>query len=288
MTTIQNILFPVDFSPLCIAMASYVKRSAAIFGARVTLLHVFDLYSHDGFQLYVRPLSEVAEEQQSVARDKLDSFLKSEFSVGECPRILSSGDAATQITQLARTKGFDLIIMPTHAGRFRRMLLGSTTAKVLNEADCPVLTTQHAETISPRELEHREWVCAIGLDSDSERVLRYASQAAKSVHANLTLVHVIPAEESDLPMELDLQERLQSARREVASVRMEALQSAVGSRETVSIAVGPIRDMLTETAHRLRADVLVIGRSPQSGLLGRLRDLSYAIARDAPCPVWSS
>jgi nucleotide-binding universal stress UspA family protein len=287
MTTIQNILFPVDFSPLCIAMASYVKRSAAIFGARVTLLHVFDLYSHDGFQLYVRPLSEVAEEQQSVARDKLDSFLKSEFSVGECPRILSSGDAATQITQLARTKGFDLIIMPTHAGRFRRMLLGSTTAKVLNEADCPVLTTQHAETISPRELEHREWVCAIGLDSDSERVLRYASQAAKSVHANLTLVHVIPAEESDLPMELDLQERLQSARREVASVRMEALQSAVGSRETVSIAVGPIRDMLTETAHRLRADVLVIGRSPQSGLLGRLRDLSYAIARDAPCPVLS-
>jgi nucleotide-binding universal stress UspA family protein len=287
MTTIQNILFPVDFSPLCIAMASYVKRSAAIFGARVTLLHVFDLYSHDGFQLYVRPLSEVAEEQQSVARDKLDSFLKSEFSVGECPRILSSGDAATQITQLARTKGFDLIIMPTHAGRFRRMLLGSTTAKVLNEADCPVLTTQHAETISPRELEHREWVCAIGLDSDSGRVLRYASQAAKSVHANLTLVHVIPAEESDLPMELDLQERLQSARREVASVRMEALQSAVGSRETVSIAVGPIRDMLTETAHRLRADVLVIGRSPQSGLLGRLRDLSYAIARDAPCPVLS-
>jgi nucleotide-binding universal stress UspA family protein len=287
MTTIQNILFPVDFSPLCIAMASYVKRSAAIFGARVTLLHVFDLYSHGGFQLYVRPLSEVAEEQQSVARDKLDSFLKSEFSVGECPRILSSGDAATQITQLARTKGFDLIIMPTHAGRFRRMLLGSTTAKVLNEADCPVLTTQHAETISPRELEHREWVCAIGLDSDSERVLRYASQAAKSVHANLTLVHVIPAEESGLPMELDLQERLQSARREVASVRMEALQSAVGSRETVSIAVGPIRDMLTETAHRLRADVLVIGRSPQSGLLGRLRDLSYAIARDAPCPVLS-
>ncbi|PYU43615.1 MAG: hypothetical protein DMG56_00190 [Acidobacteria bacterium] len=37
--------------------------------------------------------------------------------------------------------------MPTHAGLFRRTLLGSTAAKVLNEADCPVLTTQHAETI---------------------------------------------------------------------------------------------------------------------------------------------
>jgi nucleotide-binding universal stress UspA family protein len=287
MTTIQNILFPVDFSPSCIAMAAYVKRSAAIFGARVTLAHVFDLYNHDAFQLYVRPLSEVAEEQQNVARDKLDSFLKSEFPVGECPRILLSGDAATQITQLARKNGFDLIIMPTHSGFFRRALLGSTTAKVLNHADCPVLTTQHAETISPRQLEHREWICATGLDSDSQRVLQYASQAAKSVHANLTLVHVIPVSVPELRVGLDLEERLNTAKREAASRRIEDLQSAAGSHAVVSIAMGPIKHKLTEEARRLRADVLVIGRSPESGGLGRLRDLSYAVARDAPCPVLS-
>ena len=268
-------------------MAPYVKRSAAIFGARVTLAHVFDLYSHDALQLYVRPLSEVAEEQQNVARDKLDSFLKSDFPAGECPRILLSGVAATQITQFARTNGFDLIIMPTHAGRFRRTLLGSTTAKVLNDADCPVLTTQHAETISPRQLEHREWLCAIGLDSDSQRVLRYADQVAQSVHANLTLIHVIPASGPDVPIELDLEERLQSAKREEASRRIAALQTAAGSRAKATVAIGPIRDMLTEAARRLRADVLVIGRSPQSGVVGRLRNLNYAIARDAPCPVLS-
>src|SRR6202166_5421244 len=162
MRTIQNILFPVDFSPSCAAMAAFVKRAASIFGAGVMLVHIFDLYSHDAFQLYVRPPSELAEEQEILARQKLDSFLKSEFPVGECPRILLSGDAATQIAQLARTDRFDLIIMPTHAGVFRRTLLGSTTAKVLNDTDCPVLTTQHAETIAPRRLEHREWVCAIG------------------------------------------------------------------------------------------------------------------------------
>jgi nucleotide-binding universal stress UspA family protein len=198
-----------------------------------------------------------------------------------------SGDAATQITQLVRTNSFDIIIMPTHAGLFRRTLLGSTTAKVLNDTDCPVLTTQHAKTISPRQLEHREWVCAIGLDSDSQRVLRYARYAAESVHANLTLVHVIPESGPALPTELDLEERLQSAKREAASRRIEALQSAASSHALVSIAIGPIRDMLTETARRLRADVLVIGRSPQPGVVGRLRDLSYAIARDAPCPVLS-
>ena len=227
MSTIQNILFPVDFSSSCVAVAAYVKRSAAIFGARVTLAHVLDLYSHDGFQLYVRPLSEVSEEQQNVARDKLDSFLKVDFPPADCPRILMSGDAATQITQLVRASGFDLIVMPTHAGLFRRTLLGSTTAKVLNDADCPVLTTRHAETISPRQLKHREWVCGIGLDTDSERVLRYASQAAEAVHANLTLVYVIPESRPNLPVELDLEERLQSAKREAASRRVEELQSAL-------------------------------------------------------------
>lgn len=197
------------------------KRAAAIFGARVTLVPVFDLYSHDAFQPYARPLSEVVEEQQNLARDKLDLFLKSEFPVDECPRILLSGDAATQIAQLARKNAFDLIIMPTHAGLFRRTLLGSTTAKVLNDADCPVLTTQHAETISPRQLEHREWAGAIGLNADSERVLRYASQAAKVVHANLTVVHVVPASGPDLPVQLDLEERLHSAKREEAKRRIE-------------------------------------------------------------------
>lgn len=284
---IQNILFPVDFSPSCIAMAPYVKRAAAIFGANVSLLHVFDLYSHDAFQLYVRPVSDVAEEQQKLAQEKLDSFLISDFPLSQSRRVLMTGNAATQITHLARTKGFDLIIMPTHAGFFRRTLLGSTTAKVLNDADCPVLTTQHAETLSPRPLEHREWVCAIGLDADSERVLRYATQVTAAAHANLTLVYVIPAGIANVAVELDLEERLRSAQREEAKRRMGELQSAVGSHATVNIVVGPVKGMLTEEVKRLGSDALMIGRSPQPGTLGRLRDLSYAVVRDAPCPVLS-
>ena len=99
---------------------------------------------------------------------------------------------------------------------------------------------------------------------------------------------MIPASGSGLPIELDLEERLQSAKKEAASRGIEELHSAAISHVRVSIAIGPIRDMLTEASRRMRGDVLVIGRrSPQSGGLNRLRDLSYAIARDAPCPVLS-
>jgi nucleotide-binding universal stress UspA family protein len=98
---------------------------------------------------------------------------------------------------------------------------------------------------------------------------------------------VIPASGPDLPVGLDLDERPQLAEREASRHRVEKLQHAAGSQALVRIAIGPIKEMLTEEASRLRADVLVIGRSPQSGALGRVGDLSYALARDAPCPVLS-
>jgi nucleotide-binding universal stress UspA family protein len=198
-----------------------------------------------------------------------------------------AGDAAGRIATVARERGFDLIAMPTHAGVFRRTLLGSTTAKVLNDADSMVLTTQHAETISPRGLEHREWVCAIGLSTDSERVLRTATELAEVVHANLSVIHAIPAARPGLSVQLDLDERLQSLERQEARERFHELLKTVGSHARVNIAVGPVKEALTEAACRLRADALIIGRSSQPGTQGRLRDLTYAVVRDAPCPVLS-
>ena len=289
MVTLQNILFPVDFSRSCTAMAPFVARVATITSARVTLLHVLEpsMSPTSGFELYTRPLSEVEKDRESAAQTKLDLYLSSEFPVEQSARIVLAGDAATQITGVARERGIDLIAMPTHAGVFRRTLLGSTTAKVLNDADCPVLTTQHAETIAPRRLEHREWVCAIGLGPESARVLRYATQVAEAFHVNLTLIHAIPSGQPGLPVQLDLEERVRSMEKQEAHDRIRELQKAVGSHAPVKIAVGPIKDALTEAARRLQADELVIGRSSEPGSHGRLRDLTYAVVRDAPCPVLS-
>ena len=273
MAMIDTILFPVDFSPSCAAMATYVRRAADLFGSRVTLVHVCDLASHNAFEIYVRSPLEIAEEHQCVARQELDSFLESEFPTAKCSRILRSGEAAEQIAEVARTGGFDLIVMPTHAGRFRRMLLGSTTAKVLNDADCPVLTTEHTQTAIPKPLEHCVWVCALGLSPDSERTLRVASSAAAEVRAQLSMIHVIPggapAGERD-------------ARR-----RLDELQKTVGSEATVLVVNGPVKEALLDAVRRSDADVLMIGRRPRSGALGRMGDLTYSLVRDSPCPVLS-
>ncbi len=289
---IKNILFPVDFSPSCLAMAAYVKRAAALLGADVSVVHIVDPARYNGLQtgleLYVsRPMAELLEEHLAMGRERLNSFLNTDFPTADYPRILVSGDAATEIARVAKEGGFDLIIMPTHSGRFRQMLLGSTTAKVVNDADCPVLTSHHAETIAPRPLEHRGYLCAIGLDSDSERVLRYAAGFARDVHGNLTIIHALQAADSALPVELGLEEKLQSVEMREALRSIADLQRLVGSDAAVRVARGQVKKALLETALLSDADVLIIGRSPRPGALGRMRDLTYAVIRDSPFPVLS-
>jgi nucleotide-binding universal stress UspA family protein len=275
---IESILFPVDFSPSCVAIAPHVKRTAALFGSRVTLLYVCDLVSHNGFELYVRSPQEIAEEHWSIGRQKIDSFLESEFPLAKCPRILRSGEAAQQIAEVASSGGFDLIIMPTHAGRLRRMLLGSTTAKVLNDAVCPVMTTEHAETIAPRPLEHREWVCFVDLNEDSKRALELANCAARAVGARLSLIHVIQNDGSGAQRD--------RAESEEVSQRIRELQKSIAREATLRIVRGPVKDAFLDAAQQSGADVLIIGR-PQSEVRGRMSDFTYGVVRDSPFAVLS-
>ena len=260
---IENILFPVDFSSACVGMAAYVRRVAALFNSRVTLLHVCDLASHNGFELYLRAPQEIADEHWNIGKQKLDAFLEDEFPASSCPRVLRAGDPSEEITKLADSGRFGLIVMPTHAGRFRQVLLGSTTAKVLDDAECPIMTTAHADTCIPEPLGHRHWVCGVDFRPESERVLRLATRAAEEAHAHLSVIHVDDgrAENGHIPDYL--------------------------ARQNVEVLKGEVKEALLKSARRPRADALIIGRSPKYALLGRLRDLTYALIRDSPVPVLS-
>jgi nucleotide-binding universal stress UspA family protein len=118
-------------------------------------------------------------------------------------------------------------------------------------------------------------------------VLRFAHQAAAEAHANLQIIHAIQAAGPDLPIQLDLDEEIQSKERKHVREFIADLQQRVGSQAPVQLVVGLIKEALLEAARQFDADVLVIGRSPQSGAIGRLRDLTYVMVRDSPLPVMS-
>src|SRR5260370_2846827 len=239
---IQKILFPVDLYPWCVGMAVYVKLAAAIFGAEVTLVHVCDLSSHNGFELFARTPDAIAEEHWNLARSKLDLFLNSQFPSTKARRGILGGDPAALIMVEAKKGRFDLIMMPTHAGQFRQMLLGSTTTKVLSDAGCSVLTMQHAATIAPRSLEHRTWICAVELSSDSEGLLLYAREAASAAGAKLSVVHAIQTGEAGSNAEKAFKEKLPALHQPIVH-----LLRSIGSDASVFIAFFPVQQVLLHT-----------------------------------------
>jgi len=271
---IKKILFPVDSSEACAAMAPYVLRAAELFSAQVSLLHVCHPESNNGFELYVRPLQEIAEEHIRIAQESLDSMLSSELPADLYPRLLRCGDAAEQILEEARSGEYDLILMPTHAGRLRRMLLGSTTARVLSDAECPVLTVQYDHITAPRAVQNPTWICALSLSEDSQRVLRAASRAAVQGHAELFIVHVAGEDDSDTVGAEELR-------------RLDELVEAVGCKATVHITRGAVKDAILASAANSAADVIITGRTAASHALARMPHLLFELVRDSPIPVLS-
>jgi nucleotide-binding universal stress UspA family protein len=69
--------------------------------------------------------------------------------------------------------------------------------------------------------------------------------------------------------------------------RLEDLLQAVGCEAEIQIATGRVKDAILEAASRSAADALIVGRPSSGGSSGRLRDLTYSLVRDSPCPVLS-
>ena len=256
MLPFQRILFPVDFSAQSIGAARYVEAIAGRFEAELLILHVVDLPQY----------TDVHPQSPAEKRAHLKRFLETDLEYFRVERITADGDPAQHILRIARERKVDLIMMPSHGhGPFRRFLLGSVTAKILHDADCPVWTGVHLESAPPLEkIELHRLLCAVDLDHDAERVLGGALELAAEYRADLTVVHVSGSRE--------------------ARAKVDAF---VAGRANTVIEPGEIAAAVASVAQRVSADLLVIGRSLAPGVFGRLRTHAYPIIRQSPCPVVS-
>src|ERR1019366_8795140 len=148
----RHILFPVDFSERSRAAAPFTLSIARLFRSRVTLLNVIPLpprvYSDMGTPF---PIDFHYAEAESGLTHRLGQLACAELPRVEIECAVEIGDAAIEIADYADRARADLIAMPTHGyGAFRRMLIGSTTAKVFHDIEIPVWTSPHAPDPSHR------------------------------------------------------------------------------------------------------------------------------------------
>jgi nucleotide-binding universal stress UspA family protein len=289
MFKISKILFPVDFSESCLGAARYVEDIAGRFQAEVTFLHVV---SQNDFLLGTPDFGGLAlvENYQAsldAAHQRMGAYLTEEFKHFEVNRLVLEGVPALKIIEHARQNGTDLIMMPTHGlGPFRRFVLGSLTAKILHDADCPVWTGVHLENAPPLEkIAFRKILCAVDLGPQSDSALQWAAGFAAEHQAELIVLHVVHAAETRPAKYLDRD--LVAALVAEAKDEVEGLLTRLGIQARVVIEGGEPAKRAQAVAEAEQADMLVIARGAVTEGLGRLRTHSYSMIRSAPCPVVS-
>jgi nucleotide-binding universal stress UspA family protein len=276
MQFLSRILLPIDFSERSAGAAHYAGSLACHFGCELILAHVLvpPQYEFGASDVAGSMLAELCHDRVAQAKIDLAEFQAEEYARMDVRRVVLEGDPASAIVDFAHNEHCNLIVMPTHGfGPFRRFILGSNTAKVLHDADCPVWTGVHMEDApATPAIAFRNILCAVDLGSQSAKALTWAAALARDFGARLTLMNALPCG-PDVRL--------------AASEELRLLQTKTGAAADLLVETGEPAKAICDAAERLHSDVLVIGRGSAAGVYGRLRTNSYAIIRQSPCPVVS-
>ncbi len=287
MNSLAKILLPIDFSERSALAVRYTRELALHFDSQLILAHALPpLHSEfESMQITGSMLVDVYRSRLEQAERDLDAFEPDALAGLKVRRLVLHGDPALKIVELAHEELVDLIAMPTHGyGPFRRFILGSNTAKVLHDADCPVWTGVHIAEARPVAAPFGKILCAVDLGPQSARALAWASWLQREFHGHLTLIHAIaghsePFDESDVSWRVGI--------REIAEEELLRLQREVGAEADLLLEAGEPAGIICSAAARVGAGTVIIGRGSAAGDFGRLRTNSYAIIRQSPCPVVS-
>lgn len=273
MQRFANILFPVDFSERCLAVAPAVAALARKFGSAVTLVHAMNL-PPGAYQDWYAYLNLVDKESVLAEIEKsLHRFLVEQFSGTDVRRVLIEGEPGEAITRYASEQAMDLIMLPTRGqGKFRSLLLGSVTSKVLHDTHVPVWTEAHVEE-SAAPLDYRSIVCAVDLSPSTSGVLRQAFGLAGDFGARCRAVFV----------DQDGTAESAAAAEEVFA----KYASEAGIESGLEVVRGDVAEALEQAVVDRSADLLVIGRGEMRSGMGRLFSSTYEIVRRSRCPVLS-
>ena len=293
MMNLAKILVPVDFSERSTAAVEHAVVLANKFDSELILLHSVPPgpYEHGFFEGGYNPSAIWPSQEEIEAKlgAQLADLASDKGRGRRIETVVSWGDPAAKIEEMAEHEQVDLLVMPTHGyGPFRRFVLGSVTAKVLHDLKCPVFTGAHVEEHPAKAKEPYECVaCALDLGPHSEDVLRWAWEFTQAWKADLRVIHASPPVD-DLPSDgpqrpADLRQAVNRMKTE----QIEQLLNSIGATARIDVDCAETTELVTSAADEMVADVLVIGRSMDDSLIGRLRTHSLSLIRESPCPVIS-
>lgn len=131
-----HVLAAVDLAENSEKVISHAKEMAALFGAKVSLIHVVEPLPGYGYA-FVAP-NDIESELYEEAKKQL-AKLANEHGIDPANISVDMGPAKSQILEKAEEGKVDLIVVGTHKHLFLGVL-GSTANAIIHNAKCDVLT----------------------------------------------------------------------------------------------------------------------------------------------------
>ena len=276
-------------------MAYSVREMAERFNASVTVLNAFNPLPEyfQGPSIDDRcnskeepslPYSPALLELRDLQKKHLETFSEKYFSGIRYSARINDGDPAMVIEWVAKCEKVDLIMMPTRGlGRFRRLLLGSVTSKILHDTSLPLWTSVHKEELSST-LPHgcRSILCAAGMNQRDEIVFKAAHLFAGAYDARLCLLHI------QVPEEVQDQQSLAQSLGHSFDRACADKQDRPAIDVRVRLLDGGLPQGICQAAREEGVDLLIVGRGHLRENIAQVWSHLYTIIRESPCPVLSA
>ena len=287
MITPKTILLPVDFSPSAVRAVAHARIMAKQFDSTIVTLHVLPpLQAVSGDAGSAAAVYDWYNLQKPLLKAQLEEFTKLHLEGCTTKVLFREGDPATEIVSAANEEKADLIMLATHGyGPFRRFLLGSVAAKVLNDSRVPVLTATHVEAPAGEAVQMKSIIVAVEIDDRAPKLIAAGDSMAKAFGASLHVVHASPDDGAGAAHFMDPAWRLDVA--QILRTKLEESVKTAAATATVHVIPGEAAKVVRQVAQDVDAGLIILGRHLDHSFLGRLRTHSYAIVREATCPVLS-
>ena len=285
-----RILVPVDFSIHSRQALTYAALIAAKNDARLVVLFVEDqLLATAAAVAYDEKT--LAEKGRKELRRMVERIVKPfRLPMKAVTLDIAIGRPAQVITDKAEKLRCDLIVMGAH-GRTgaNRLMIGSTTHRILRRARIPVLATPPVKGRAarpPRSWPGKTAIAPIDFGPRDRADVLAAAVAARDLGVQLELVHVVEPI-PDVPwLELDEARRNQQRERRAAA-RLTRLQDDVRwNVKAVRVETGKPGPVIASIAASSHVGLVVMTRRRGQGLFGpRQGSISYEVLCRSNTPV---
>ncbi|WP_263357685.1 universal stress protein [Acidicapsa ligni] len=290
MLKIKQILCPVDFSSISIRAYRHALSLAEHYQANLVAMHVVELWRHPSasYAASAADLRTFYEGLDMSGLERLQEFVKMHTHDEVRPELLvERGMAPDQILSSAQAMRPDIIVMGTHGHRgFDRLVLGSTTDRVMRTAPCPVLAVPPEDSMEAGEDSHhvrrlKRILLCTDFSANSADAFEYAISVAAEYDAELTLLHVVETGLFGDPDE------------KAAPKAMEDLRQLISMKESYSalkiktaVRFGKPYQELIKYAFEERPEIVAMGVRGRGTLdVAVFGSTTYRVTQLGPCPV---